>query len=264
MLWAGKRGQGRERQMAAGSFGWLELITDDVEGAIAFYTELLGWEITTGDVDGDEYRYATVGETNICGFDTDDGSGAPPHFLPYIEVDESLETSVAAVENNGGKLHRTLDVPGIGRMATCADPDGALFAALQQAEGSTSNPSVWPPADGTVSWYALAASDARKAAGFYSAVFGYDAEDSDQVGSPEGYLVLKTGEEMHAGLFGHGGTMPSTWLVYFVVPDIDAAQRKVVETGGTVLTPVMNIPGIGRIVSIADPQGAICCLHQAE
>lgn len=255
---------GRETRMAAGSFGWLELITDDVEGAIAFYTELLGWGITTSDMDGEAYQYATIGETNVCGFDTDDGSGAPPHFLPYIEVNESLEGAISAVEANGGKVHRTLDIPGIGKMATCADPDAALFSALQEAEGSTPAPYNWPPVPGAVSWYALAATDARKAAAFYSAVFGYDAEDSAQEGAPEGYLVLKTGEEMHAGLFGHGGTMPSAWLVYFVVPDIAAAQRKVVEIGGNVLTPVMNIPEIGRIVSIADPQGAICCLHQPE
>jgi predicted enzyme related to lactoylglutathione lyase len=81
---------------------------------------------------------------------------------------------------------------------------------------------------------------------------------------PEGYRVLKTGDQMHAGLIGHNGTLPSCWLAYFVVDNIDAAQIRVTELGGAITTPIMNVPEIGKIVSGVDPRGAAFSLHQVE
>jgi predicted enzyme related to lactoylglutathione lyase len=251
--------------MSAGSFGWLELISPDLASAQSFYTSLLGWTLRTEDMNGEPYTFAVAGETNVAGFDTSDTSNAPPHWLPYIQVPTDLESAIEAIEAGGGQVFRTMDLPDDVRFATCADPDGAIFCPIQEMDAGSAKPVNWPPDLGTVSWYALSASNAERAVTFYRSVFGYNAPDAPaDIEAPAGYTVLQTGEDMYAGVFSHGGTLPSNWLPYFVVADIEAAQQNVVSLGGAITTPIMAVPGIGRIVGAIDPQGAPFCLHQYQ
>lgn len=250
--------------MPRGSFEWLELITGDVAAAESFYCDLLGWTIEADPTSVDPYDIAVADGVTICGFDTRDGSDDPPHWLPYINATGSFEETLAAAEANGGTILRQVEIPGDCRFATIRDPDGALCCALEEFVEHPPRPASWPPANGSVSWYAHASSTAPDSARFYVAVFGYDADESERGNTPDAYPVLKTGEELHAGLLSHGGRIPTVWLAYFVVPDIEAAQHRVVELGGRITTPIMNIPGIGRVVSAADPHGALFCLHQVE
>lgn len=249
--------------LSAGSFVWLDLITVDIKGAQSFYCPLLGWTVGKEEMDGRTFEFGVAGGQYVCGFMASGEADAPSYWLPLIEANESVQFAADTARQSGGKvISGPTDYPGMGTMATIADPDGALFMATSGSGMSKSD--AWPPAPGTVSWYALAAMDAITAAAFYSAVFGYDPVENPDLNTPEGNVVLQTGEEMHAGLFSHGGSLPSAWLAYFVVVDIDAAQHRVIELGGTISTPIMTIPEIGRIVSAVDPQGAAFCLHQPE
>jgi predicted enzyme related to lactoylglutathione lyase len=47
-----------------------------------------------------------------------------------------------------------------------------------------------------------------------------------------------------------------TWLGYIYVPDVDRAAGKIEDAGGKALMPAMDIPNVGRIAMVADPQGA--------
>jgi predicted enzyme related to lactoylglutathione lyase len=49
---------------------------------------------------------------------------------------------------------------------------------------------------------------------------------------------------------------PPHWLPYFQVADVDAAVARASELGGKICNPPMDIPNVGRIAMIADPQGA--------
>ena len=49
--------------------------------------------------------------------------------------------------------------------------------------------------------------------------------------------------------------MPSYWMVYFTVDDVDAAHRTTVEAGGRELVAPLDFPG-GRMSIVSDPQGA--------
>jgi predicted enzyme related to lactoylglutathione lyase len=49
--------------------------------------------------------------------------------------------------------------------------------------------------------------------------------------------------------------MPSHWLVYFAVDDIDAAAERVGALGGQVMMPRVQSPA-GVLSIVADPQGA--------
>ena len=50
--------------------------------------------------------------------------------------------------------------------------------------------------------------------------------------------------------------MPSFWLPYFLVADVDASSEKAKALGGQIHFGPQDIPGTGRFAVIADPQGA--------
>jgi predicted enzyme related to lactoylglutathione lyase len=52
------------------------------------------------------------------------------------------------------------------------------------------------------------------------------------------------------------GGMPPNWGCYVTVDDVDATARKAVELGGKVVHCPQDIPGVGRMAVIVDPQGA--------
>jgi predicted enzyme related to lactoylglutathione lyase len=50
--------------------------------------------------------------------------------------------------------------------------------------------------------------------------------------------------------------MPPHWLPYFQVDDADRTVARATELGGNVVVPLMDIPNVGRMATLADPQGA--------
>jgi hypothetical protein len=55
--------------------------------------------------------------------------------------------------------------------------------------------------------------------------------------------------------------VPPHWLIYFRVPDINAAADRVKKNGGTVVNGPMEVPGGDWILNAIDPQGAAFALH---
>ena len=51
-------------------------------------------------------------------------------------------------------------------------------------------------------------------------------------------------------------SMPSAWVPYFFVVDVDAALKRALAGGATALDEVMDVPDIGRMASLLDPHGA--------
>ena len=54
--------------------------------------------------------------------------GVPPHWMPYVWVDDVHETAAKAQGLGATLLMPVMDVPGIGEMATLRDPTGAVFS----------------------------------------------------------------------------------------------------------------------------------------
>lgn len=106
-----------------------ELATSDVERAISFYAELLGWEYATDD----------SGYTTINNVGSPSGAiraqraherGAEPSWLPYFTV-ESADDATRLAERAGGRAVCPPADVAIGRTARIADPQGAEFAVLE-------------------------------------------------------------------------------------------------------------------------------------
>jgi hypothetical protein len=49
--------------------------------------------------------------------------------------------------------------------------------------------------------------------------------------------------------------VPSYWMVYFNVNDVDGSFRKAIEAGAQEMLAPMDFPG-GRFAILSDPQGA--------
>ena len=54
------------------------------------------------------------------------------------------------------------------------------------------------------------------------------------------------------------------WNVYFSVADCDAAIERARALGGRLLFPATDVPAVGRIASLADPQGASFSIMKFE
>jgi hypothetical protein len=58
-----------------------------------------------------------------------------------------------------------------------------------------------------------------------------------------------------------GGARPA-WTGYITVDDVDGDARRITEAGGRILSPGMDIPGIGRFAMLSDPQGVTFALFK--
>jgi predicted enzyme related to lactoylglutathione lyase len=45
-------------------------------------------------------------------------------------------------------------------------------------------------------------------------------------------------------------------MIYFAVADTDATLTRATELGGKSCVPPMDVPGVGRMAIMTDPQGA--------
>jgi predicted enzyme related to lactoylglutathione lyase len=109
-------------------------------------------------------------------------------------------------------------------------------------------------------WYELMTNDAEAAKDFYDAVVGWEIKE----GAPEfnGYRMIGRSDGGFAG-----GVLPITsdmqqhgakpgWLGYIHVTDVDQAVAKIEQAGGKTWMAATDIPNVGRIALVTDPQAA--------
>lgn len=96
----------------------------------------------------------------------------------------------------------------------------------------------------------LMVEDVAKARAFYGKVFDWRFEENN----PQGYTMIDTGTAPGGGLMARPPTAPAAALnTYFRVDDINRTLAVVVESGGTVIVPKTEIPGIGWFAMFVDP-----------
>ena len=112
-----------------GNSGWIGHSGPDQAQAKAFYQDVLGWKINDMPMqDGSNYSAAVIGETAIGGFSPmPEESGSWTVFFTVADVDASVERAEA---KGATVIQPAMDAPGVGRMATLTDPQGARFALI--------------------------------------------------------------------------------------------------------------------------------------
>ena len=115
---------------------------------------------------------------------------------------------------------------------------------------------------GKIGWAELITSDPAGAIAYYTGLFGWETEPF--TGGMTEYTMLKFDGVPFGGVMkAPQEGIPTHWLNYVSVADIDASVAKSTSLGGAVCMPPTEIPTVGRIAVVTDPQGAVIGLHQA-
>jgi len=117
---------------------------------------------------------------------------------------------------------------------------------------------------GQFCWHELMTTDADAAKAFYSETIGWKVKSMD--GMPD-YNVLFVGEDSVGGIMTmpdevKAAGVPQHWLGYVGVDDVDATAKQAAELGGKVLKEGFDIPEVGRMAVLADPQGAAIAIFK--
>jgi uncharacterized protein len=249
----------------AGTFSWPELATTDQKSGAKFYSELFGWTINDQPM-GPGETYTTFekrGRPVAAAYTMraeEKQSGAPPHWNNYVTV-KSADESTKMAQSLGGKVFAPpFDVMDFGRMAVLQDPTGAVFQ-------------VWEPKKhigamilnepGTLCWTELTTSDLRAAESFYTGLFGWSAKRSDPASGME-YTEMSNNGQPGVGMMPKPPQMPahvpSYWMPYFWVENVDTSADKAKQLGAKLFVPPQDIPKVGRFSVVSDPQGAVFAL----
>ncbi|MGA8295673.1 MAG: VOC family protein [Acidimicrobiales bacterium] len=239
---------------------WVDHGTSNLDGSVAFYTALFGWDVQDMGEDAGHYHIASLRGLPVAGIGPlMDGSGIT-RWTTYVNVDDADEVIDKIKKEGGTVVFGPMDVMDQGRMAVAIDPAGAAFG-IWQPRVHIGAQLVNEP--GAFSWNHLLSHDIEKASAFYSAVFGWgvetDEENNSKNFSVNGRVVcggMQIGEDMPAGI-------PSYWEPYFGVESADQAAKKVEDLGGKVNMGPMDMADAGRIASVMDPEGAAFGIWEA-
>jgi hypothetical protein len=243
---------------APGTPSWVELSgTPDIEASARFYGELFGWEVpeqpNSEQLGG--YRRAKKDGRDVAGVSPVMQDGQPCVWATYVSVEDADASLAKASEAGGQPITEVLDVMGLGKMAVFSDPTGAVIG-------------IWEPGtfvgaelvndDGSFGWNELGTRDPGAARDFYGTLFDWSVEEQD-MGEMGTYYSWKNGEDVRGGMMDITGRVPDEvpnhWLVYFTVPDADAAVATAKDNGGEVAFGPVDIP-VGRFAMVQDPHGA--------
>jgi predicted enzyme related to lactoylglutathione lyase len=252
---------------------WVDTWQPDAEAAVAFYTQMFGWEVE------DTMPPGTPGQHFMCRLRGRDVAaiasrpeGAPPvtAWGTYVWVGSADDTVAKVIDEGGEVVKEPFDSLDGGRIAIVADPAGAALGVWQpgahRGAQLVNEPGAW-------SMSALNTPDSKSATAFYGAVFGWETETMDLGGGEitlwrlPGYVggepqqpvsreVVATMAPMTSDSFP-GEAVPH-WSVDFWIDDVDVAAEKAARLGGRVIAPPYQIPAAGlRQAVLADPQGAM-------
>jgi predicted enzyme related to lactoylglutathione lyase len=258
---------------------WIDTSQPDPEAAVAFYSDLFGWQfedMMPPDSAG-KYLIARIRGGDVAAVSSaPEGAPPAPVWNTYIWVESADETASKVADAGGRVLMEPFDVMDAGRMAIFADPEGAAFCVWQAKQHKGAR---IVNEHGSLNFNTLNTRDVARAKSFYGSVFGWETLDLGggtemwklpgygdhleqitpglremvaQSGGPEGF------EDVVASLAPIADDQPDVpahWSVTFGVDDADAIAARAAELGGQVIVPPFDAPWV-RMTVVSDPQGA--------
>jgi uncharacterized protein len=246
-------------------FVWYELMAEDAEAAITFYTRVFGWQACSAGP-GTDYTLLCVGATPVAGLMTIPpeacAAGAVPSWVGYVGVGD-VDAKAVEVEQDGGLLRFPgTDMPGVGRFAVVTDPAGAPLV-LFRPDMSAPRPQPLPPGtSGTIGWHELHGGEAADSLAWHARHFGWRGLDAMDMGPAGVYQIFAMGEgPMVGGMLRYQPEMPRPmWLYYVNVDNVAAAVDRVRQSGGRIVMGPHPVPGGSLVAHALDPQGVMFAL----
>jgi predicted enzyme related to lactoylglutathione lyase len=244
----------------------MELGTTDQNAAKKFYGDLFGWTANDAPIGPDQFysMFQLNGKDAAAAYTLDKqklSQGVPPHWMLYIATDNADASARRASELGANVLMQPFDVMDVGRMAVVQDPTGAIFALWQAKRHSGIGAKN---TDGAFCWADLSTPDVARAGEFYSKLFGWTLERSENDSS--GYLHIKNGDEYVGGVQPveyRNPNAPPHWLLYFETANCDRSIEKAKQNGAKVCFGPVSMENVGRFAVLADPQGAVFSVFES-
>ena len=116
---------------------------------------------------------------------------------------------------------------------------------------------------GRLLWYELLTSDMKAAEQFYKPVVGWSVTPFE--GSPESYDMWVRSDGVPVGgvmKLPQGMNVPPHWGMYVGVPNLEEGVARIEKLGGSWMSPVIDVPTVGRMRTMKDPQGAMFSIYE--
>jgi hypothetical protein len=171
-----------------------------------------------------------------------------------------VDGTAQKIKQLGGSVHiDPQDIPGVGRFAMVADPQGMVFY-IMRGDSPEDSQAFHATASGHCGWNELVTSDHKAALAFYGELFGWENNESMSMGEMGDYCFVDHAGKRIGAMMTAGAGWPTRWTYYFNVPSIDAAKERIEHDGGTVTMGPHEVPGGMHIIMGTDPQGAAFAL----
>ena len=245
---------------------WVEGLHRDVDAAVAFYGQVMGWEI---DDEGRGEFMARLRGRDVAGMARmpDEVKDSDSAWMTHVAVDSADGAAEAATAAGGTVLAGPMDLSPEGTLVVIADPEGAVIGAWEagrhQGAQLVNEAGAW-------SISALNTADPDRAKAFYGDLFGWETEDFGPPGAGiavfrlPGYFGGEPSQPVPRDVVAAMAPLaegPARWSVDFWIADADAAAAKTQELGGSILSGPEDAPPFREAV-LADPQGAEFAVSQ--
>lgn len=268
---------------------WLDLLQADPDATMAFYAGLFDWtyEVRTPPQAPSRYAYARLDGLVAAAVGGPPGPRDPSGWATYVSVASADESAEAVRAHGGSVIQAPVDIPRAGRVAHCADPQGAPIGLWEPGENHGVE---LVNVQGSWNFSELHTADPDGAVAFYGAVFGWVCDRMEVGPDAVAWLWRLPGygdflaeadpeirERQATGLAPDGFADAVAWMepftpdatdgaaahwsVTFAVDDADAAHERAIELGASVVTPLFDTP-YNRASVISDPQGAELTLSE--
>jgi uncharacterized protein len=233
-----------------GRFIWQELLCNDTGTAANFYARILSWKAQPFSPGSPYTLFMSKGGKQLAGAmnlsDEARARGTPAHWRGYVGVADVDAVLAQALQLGARVLQPAQDMPGVGRVAMLADPEGAIFGLyrpMSDAAGSGAG-------DSGFVWSELAARHRETGLAFYQQLFGWELRPPMAMSDGTHYQSFGLGGQDFGGCYTIPADrpMPPSWCFYATSDSADEVAGKVVAGGG-------------RIVQFFDPQHAMFAVH---
>lgn len=235
---------------------WLDLSSGDPAGSREYYGKLFGWKVEVNpDPQYGGYALAKLSGKDVAGIGPKQDQSGPSAWMVYIGTKDADDTVKKTTAAGGTVIVEPMQVGPQGRMVVIQDPAGAFLG-------------VWEPgvmkgmevmnSPSSFDWAELSARGIDETNAFYNKVFGWSTKKSP-MGEMGDYTEFQVdGKSIAGGMEMNPmvpAEVPSYWMPYFCVEDIDKAFQKATDLGGKEMVPPSDYPN-GRFAILSDPQGA--------
>jgi uncharacterized protein len=256
---------------------WMAAVQRNPADAVAFYSELFGWDAENLMPEGEQGDYFVCRHRglDVAAIVSVDGAPPPPSsvWATHVWVEDAKGTAHAVQREGGTVVGEPFESPGGGVVAVLADPAGAVFCAWEPRERRgaqvVNEPSAWAMSQ-------LITDDIDAAKRFYGSVFGWETEEFGMgdarvtlwrvPGYVGGEPQQPVSREVVAAMAvlspvdAAAGPSPH-WSPDFWIADAEQAAEQVPGLGGRVVVPPHEVPPFRRVV-LADPEGATFSVSQ--